>query len=413
MRFGRLSQDQRVSLALFALALTVRLAFIATGTVDNQRISDDAKAYDDLAKNLVTRHQFVTTADPPHRLDVPSVARPPLTPFVLAGAYLLFGGRLFVAQVVLAVLGGLTSVGVFLLGRRLFPTPVGVLAGMMTGVYPFFVFLAAVPLTENLAICLYTFFALSLVSLAAKCTVRGIVVAGVLFGLAALNRPQVLGLVVLLPVWAWSAFPGRGWRSATVLGGVMAIAMAVIAPWTARNYAAVGHWIPITVQGGIALYAANNPYAGTALTRLELGAFGWRSDNRSAEALGSGSTVELDRRAYRLAFSFIKHHPAEFLRLTLRRMRIFWSAYDHPIHRLTWYPVMLLASVGLWWTRSRWRELMPLYLLIIETIAIGAIFSTLPRYRTPIEPFLLLFTAAALCRMWELLPSTRLRESIA
>ena len=83
----------RAPLVLFVAALIVRLGWVLLAGSDALTYSDDARADHDLAVNLVQRHQFVTTIDPPHRLDVPYAQRPPLTPFALVAA--IFGGPLY------------------------------------------------------------------------------------------------------------------------------------------------------------------------------------------------------------------------------------------------------------------------------------------------------------------------------
>src|SRR2546428_722193 len=69
---------------------------------------------------------------PPHRVDIPSATRPPLTPFVLAAAYSIFGPHLLAGQLLLATLGALTTVAVYHLGKDLFSREVAVLAGFFT-----------------------------------------------------------------------------------------------------------------------------------------------------------------------------------------------------------------------------------------------------------------------------------------
>jgi hypothetical protein len=71
------------------------------------------------------------------------------------------------------------------------------------------------------------------------------------------------------------------------------------------------------------------------------------------------------------------------------------------VHRASWYPVLALSVLGFLWSAKRWRELLPLHLLIIQTALIAMVFTSMPRFRAPVEPFFLLMAAVALDRLWE------------
>ena len=387
---------------LFGVALAFRVAWVIWRGSQGLSFSDDAKAYHDLAANLVERNQFVTVIDPPHRVDIPYATRPPLTPFVLAAAYTVFGLHPLAGQLLLAALGALTTVVVYHLGKDLFSREVGVLAGLLTACYPFFVFLSAVPITENLAIPLYAFLALALVHGARSSAWHHAVVSGCLLGLAALNRPQILGffpLLVPLVALGW----GSGWSAKLRNVALMVVCWAVIlAPWTIRNRVVLHRWAPVSLQGGTALLEGNNPHTQTALTQLEHGARGWYDDPRWGSDLAGLSPVEADRAAFDLALHFIRDHPARALDYAAQKLWIFFSAYNQPIAKISWYPMLAFSLLGFWCTRRDWRRLLPIHLLVAQTILTAAIFTSMPRFRAPVEPFFLLLAAVALRRWWTL-----------
>lgn len=400
-------------LALFALALLVRVAWVFLSTGRGLAFSDDAKAYHDLAVNLVVRHQFVTVIDPPHRLDIPYAARPPLTPFTLAATYLLFGPHLLVGQLILAGLGASTAVAAYLLGRDLFSIPVGILAGVLVACYPFFIFLAAVPLTENLAMPLYAFLALVLTRGAFSGSWRQAVATGCLLGLATLNRPQILGFIpLLIPLVAlgWGTAQAAKLRNLALMIACWAV---IVAPWSVRNYVVFHRWFPVSLQGGSALYQGNSPYTQAALTQLEHGSRGWYDDPRWGAELAGLAPVDADRAAFDLGIAFVREHPVQALDYAAQKLWIFFSPYDHPLSQASWYPVLALCLLGFWWTRCNWRRLLPIHLLVAQTILTAAIFTSMPRFRTPVETFFLLLAAAALQRLWERWRASRAQHDIA
>jgi 4-amino-4-deoxy-L-arabinose transferase-like glycosyltransferase len=395
----KMAFQQRWLLTLFTVALIARIVWVLLHTGEGLSFSDDAKAYHDLAVNLVERHDFVTAIDPPHRIDIPYASRPPLTPFVLATAYSVFGPHLLAGQMLLAVLGASTVVAVYLLGKDLFSSEVAILGSVLVALYPFFVFLAAVPLTENVAIPLNAFVALALTRGAKSGAWHHAAASGGLLGLATLNRPQVLGffpLLVPLVALGW----GSGWN-AKVRSLVMMLACSavVIAPWVVRNYIVFHHWVPVSLQGGSALYQGNNQYAQTALTKLELGARGWYNDPRWGRDLAGLSPVDADRVAFDQGVGFMREHPVHALDYAVQKVSIFFGAYEHPVSWASWYPVLALSLLGFWWTAREWRRLLPIYLLVAQTILTAAIFTSMPRFRAPVEPFFIVLAALAFTRL--------------
>lgn len=398
---------------LFAVALIVRLGFISMAGSSALALSDDARAYNDLAVNLVERHQFVTAIDPPHRLDIPYATRPPLTPFALAAVYQIVGPHLFAGQFLLACLGALSVVALFLLGKQLFSEGVGIVAGALAAIYPFFVFLSAVPLTENLAILLYTLLALLLTEDHDRQTTRHAVLTGCVLGLAALDRPQVLGFLPFLAVLVL-ADRRRPLGKRTVWFGVaVTFSAAVVTPWMIRNHLTVGGWSPISLQGGQVLYEGNSSYTETALARLWAGERGWYDDPHWGVELAGLSPLEADRKAFRLAVGFMRDNPMQALRYSVQKVGLFFSAYHHPAAEVSWYPILTLSLLGFFWTAARWRQLLPLYLLILQTTLTAALFTSMPRFRAPVEPLFLLMSAFTLQRLWERRSTvTRLRGTL-
>lgn len=385
--------------ALFGVALLVRLGYVLVVGTENFMLSADARGYHDIAVNLVTRQHFMTLMDPPHQWDALYATRPPLTPFFLAAIYLVTGPSQWAAQLVLSVVGAASCVLIALLGRRLFGPGVGLLAGLLAGFYPFFVFLASIPLTENLAILLYV--ALVILLLKTRDTARGTHAgaAGAVLALAALNKPTILGFLPLLAAWFLFSFRFHLARGASLLGLTLLTATLVMAPWTARNYVHFGALIPVTTQAGWNLYEANGFHTDYAVALLEQGTTGWYDRKDIGLPLQGLAPLEAERKARSLALQFMRAHPMKFAELALRKSRIFWGAYPHPLHQLSWGIMSVLGVVGILLAQSRWRDLVLIYLLTLQTASIPIFFTAMPRFRAPIEPFLILMAAVAIVEM--------------
>jgi hypothetical protein len=74
--------------------------------------------------------------------------------------------------------------------------------------------------------------------------------------------------------------------------------------------------------------------------------------------------------------------------------------YNHPAHRAYWYvlgPLFAIGSFLAWKYRFRgWKELAIPTLLILQTMSLVILFPSMPRYRVPIEPFVLVFAGYAI-----------------
>src|SRR5256885_8394877 len=59
--------------------------------------------------------------------------------------------------------------------------------------------------------------------------------------------------------------------------------------------------------------------------------------------------------------------------------------YANHIHQVSLAALAIFAAAGLILTRDRWRDLMPLYLLVIQNWLIVVPFTSMPRFSAPIQ----------------------------
>jgi len=106
-----------------------------------------------------------------------------------------------------------------------------------------------------------------------------------------------------------------------------------------------------------------------------------------------------------------RQHPVRELRLLGRKLLLFWNAYEIPNHydinffktfsrTLRWNPFLFawmvpLGFLGIYVSRSRWRDLMPLYLFAGAYMVSLLPFFVTSRYRLPVVPIMLIFAARA------------------
>ena len=269
---------------------------------------------------------------------------------------------------------------------------------------------------------------------------------GLLLGVLALLRENALLVVPFLLPLAWSggrrgagaglghrtALAGRAGRAAALLAGV-ALALAPVA---LRNGLVGGDFLPTTSQGGVNFFIGNNPRAdgtyrpivpGKQIPELER-----REPARIAErALGRPLTpAGVSRYWLHRALAWARSHPGDFLRLTLRKLGLFWSWYEwpdavdyyylrglSPVYRLPLLElggVTLLAALGLGFLGGgRGRRLAPALVFAGAWMVSTVAFFLFARYRLPAVPALLLLAALPVAALAEAVSAWRRERTAA
>jgi 4-amino-4-deoxy-L-arabinose transferase-like glycosyltransferase len=329
---------------------------------------------------------------------------PPLFPLSLALVSKL-GGRSEAAHVLAGcAMGAATVVLVALLGRRLAGPRAGLIAGAVAAVSLPLIGTDSVGMSESLfgpavAACL-------LIALAVlrEPTPFRLAALGIAIGLAALTRGEGLFLLVLLALpLAVRGGPGGAGRLA-----IVALAtVAVVAPWTARNWAAFDRPVLVTTSDGAVVAGANAPstYYGRLTGYWDLRALpAPKPGNEAAFA------AELRETGVRYAGEHLTRVPVVVAARVARTFG-FWppneqtaiAAFVHGQRRgyalaaLAFYFVTLLAAIaGVLAVRRRvpglWVLLTPLALVLLSTgIAYGD-----PRLRVAFDVALAVLTGIAI-----------------
>ncbi len=165
--------------------------------------------------------------------------------------------------------------------------------------------------------------------------------AGVLVGLAASERPNLVALLPVLAVWAAASLPaGRRLRGATsLLAGGVAVVLGV----SAMNHAASGRWVPLTTSGGINFYIGNNPSARGTFDEPWSGAdlrFTARYTDLEESSLIMArrlagedlDPIEASSFWWRRGLEYLREHPLDAARLWGRKLLLFWNAVEIPNH---------------------------------------------------------------------------------
>jgi hypothetical protein len=270
-------------------------------------------------------------------------------------------------------------------------------------------------MTETLYVMLELFFVWLCLRAGDRPTLARFIPAGLIAGLATLTRPNMLLLLPLLPLWSTVVF--RGDRRALIKSlAVPAAAVAVIAPWTIRNYAIFHKCIPVSTLSGTNLLIGNNDLVLEHPDRI-----GYYLDDKVpgfAEQARGLNEAERDELALRMAKDWLRSHRDQWGLLAWSKLKQFWSPFLHQPSRLarwgmllSWGPTLPLALpalVATFWGFARKRDAgLIVHTLILSALAGYLIIYAIPRYRFPIEPFFILSAAVTVAWLATQLSSMR------
>lgn len=400
------------------LAFVLRLAFVYLTGMAGRVVNADGHAYGLIATHLIEGHGFALQPG------LPTAQRPFAYPWLLAGIFSLSGISVVAAQWVQALLGSLVVLPTGALAYRLGGPAVAVLAGLAVAVHPVLIYLTALLAPDGMALLcelVLLWLVLQLTgSTRRRC--RLTFAATVVAALTILLRPELLLVVVLLPVAVGLAY---GWRTPALrrVGAVTLLSLALaLVPVTTRNLVVFDAFIPLPTVGGITFWGGNNAAASGGWIR-PLPAV-WPDGDPPPVGVMTWpqlSEQESQMRFYRTAWAWIESHPADFARLLGQKVLRSWTLSfadearaDALPQWVSWlqavFAGLVLAGMALA-LRARplapvtWVLLVPVVAWIVKTI----VFYGSARQTALVLPALCVFAALATARAWNSLVSARLR----
>lgn len=177
--------------------------------------------------------------------------------------------------------------------------------------------------------------------------------------------------------------------------------LLAVLPWTIRNWVELGSPVVSRDNTGLELYVSNNDDAGiTTDQNVRSMLLHHPHDNADEAALVRHlGEVQYNNVKMAAAVAWIEAHPKRFAVLTARRFGYFWFLPNGAGAMLGIYWVTLavfgLAGAYLYWRRGA-GILHPFLLLLLIYPLPHYVVQSISRYRYPLNPLLLLFTAYSL-----------------
>jgi 4-amino-4-deoxy-L-arabinose transferase-like glycosyltransferase len=386
-------------LGVFAALFFSLVIYPRIGAPLNARIDPDRLG--ELSKNLFEGRGFAYDKD--GRVE-PAFDRGPLYPALLVGVYTLSGGVSFTSvQILQAFLHGLTCWITFLIGARLYGRGPALVAQVVCAFHPMLLWYTARIWIETTHTFLITLDAYALLVLAARPTISRGLVAGILLGAASLTKSIVLPFGVIFSAWLILRRKGEGRRPGMVL---LAACILVVAPWTLRNFAVGGMFVPVHTSFGLNLMqgdAIAEHWSESPLSNTRL----WELGNTKKDSLlkaGGLSAIEPggDRALVREALTFYARHPLFTVRRFFLNVLTFWYLSDSPVKSIGLaiieLPLLILAVTGGWKHRRHISQsgilvAMATYFIVVHGLIVGW-----ARYSVPIVPLVILLAVGTLQR---------------
>ena len=404
--------------ALFLLALAPRLGLALSLPGDDTVFVD--RPYVEYARNFSEGRGFWCSG--PYEglpLDRVYAYRPPLFPFLWGVFYGVTGGAYAPIRAAHAVLTALACVAAWGVGLELFrDRRTAFLGACMVALYPPLIWHSVHLMTEPLFILFTTLTLLALLRARREKGLRCAAAAGAAIGLATLTRSVMSGFIPVAGVWLWAA-RGRGRRAMGATALFWGVAGVVMAPWVIRNAVVLKRFVPSTTDFGHGFYVANNGRSlrdprGFHIPRSWDAVVRERPDERLDDE------VEISRRLAKRAFGYVWRRKVVWVKLMAKRFVTFWRPWPNPtfvrsrlkviVYGASFVPCFLLMIPGfvMAWRRGeeRWGRWLIL-LLVGYMVAIHTAVLAMMRYRVPLMPALLMYSAFALTALWDAAKSRR------
>lgn len=239
-----------VVISSFILRLGVALVIDATTDVYK-----DVDIYSKLASNISQGNGFVAESG-----GDPIMHRAPLYPAFLAIIHSLFDeqSRTLAIIVAQAILDSLTAALLWWIGCQLFGSTVGLFAAWLFAAYPLSAYYTLRLMPEPLFTFFLIAFVAGLVQAMRSETIASYGLCGALAGIATLVKPITIALAPFVAILLLVRQRRSVRHVLPRLAVMVCMSVLVIAPWTARNFAVSGAFVPVSTGGGAALWVGNN-----------------------------------------------------------------------------------------------------------------------------------------------------------
>ncbi len=364
---------------------------------DTIRYKDESD-YEQVARAMLHRHEF-SDAD-----GNPTMDRPPGYPAAIAVAYVV-AERPVAVKIENAIVLALAVLVLGMLARRLTERSEALVPYMVLA-YPLILYAATVLYPQVLGCLLLGIVVLLLTT--EQLRAGAVVLAGICYGILILAIPYftlLLPLVSLCILLRNGSIRQLQFKPAILM---FVVSLAVVAPWTVRNYRQFHVLVPVSANNGKNLFIGNSPISTPTSGRTA-------DVMPLCKGVHPGMTeYDFDATMRDCAIDWITHNPAAAARLYGGKVVGYFNyrneiatpgesaAWRDWVVFATYYPLLLIAIIRLAFV-GRFplrREEILIYVLYFLNPFASAIFFPRLRFRIPFDFLLIAVNAAFLARWW-------------
>ncbi len=419
--------------AIVIVAIVSRVLVVAADT--GYRPQNDALEYDYIARSIAAGNGY-----PPSGYLLqggPTAVRGPAYPFLLGAVYALSDDSTLAGRLLNVVLGAAIVALLFLVCKRIWGRRVALVAAALAAVFPPLLLLSRDLVSESLFIALELAAVLCVLEFRRSgARLRWAATAGLACGLAVLTRPTAYAVLLAILVGISIQRPRLRLRSLGAPALCLACAVVVTVPWIVRDAAEFGRFVPVTTSAGIATSGTYNEVArdrgaepGAWIDPQIVPRFRPLFEAPGLDEAEVDSTLSGDARQFAwedpgyvaetVAWNLLRLFEVEGGSVVNLRAE---AIYDRGIgsalplsERVGLALAVLLAAVGLFTVLGPWsrdvsgRRTVPrgpffFWLVPIAVAVVTLPVAGLPRYRLPLDPFILTLAAIGLLALWDRRP---------
>jgi 4-amino-4-deoxy-L-arabinose transferase-like glycosyltransferase/TolA-binding protein len=251
-------------IVIFTVSVILRIAYFLDNRAHNPFFFEpvnDAKVYYDWAKGLA---DGTWVQDKPYYMS-------PLYPYLLSAIFRIFGDSIIAVIIIQHIAGLISLYLVYLIARKVFGETPAIIALFLAAFHAPLVFNESKILLTTFTVLLYL---LVIHLLLMQCREKpGLILSlaiGLIFGLAVVQRPNILLFAPLVVIWFFILHK-KHLKSVIAMAALFTLGVVIpIIPVTAHNYKTCGEFVLLTTNTGVNFYYGANRDAAPTFTRREM-----------------------------------------------------------------------------------------------------------------------------------------------
>ena len=404
-------KELKIIFSILVLGFVLRLIYIleTQSSPFVQNLFSDSKIYYDWANDLSDSGKWIGKE---------VFFMSPGYPYFLALIFNFFGSSIFTIQIVQALISTANIFLIYRLTKNLFDYKAGYIAAGIASIYSIFIFFSGALFGETLQ----TFFVTALLYFLTKSENTSEknkwISAGLMLGLAALFRANILIVFPVILIWIFYSFR-KSLKLKDDLRKILiyfSIGTAIpILPVTINNYLAGKEFVLLTSNGGINFYLGNNENAlGVYSTPKDFDFFEDMAGIKYAQKITRKELTPSQSSSYWYGqgLNFITTHPLDAVGLSFKKLLFFFDDDENPqtsqinidffreknssilkIPLPNFIIVFLFALTGIIYSIKKIRntKLTLMYVFILFYVLGAIMFFVTGRFRIAITPLLISF----------------------